>query len=515
MAELYDLAIIGGGIHGAALAELAAHNGYRVALLEKTDFGAGVTSRSTRLIHGGLRYLEHGHISVVRESLREREALLQEFPGQVAPLPFLIPVYEGDSRSPLWVRAGLEVYQWIGRSRLVSRHRQLAAAALLALEPGLKSAGLRGGFLYFDCQAIYPERLALDMALTAAAAGADVRNHTPVVGLVRAGGTVGGVVLEGGEEINARLVVNAAGPWADEVGRMALFGGSASRDGRRLLDLVGGVHIVTTSFPGAPSHAIYHEASADRRPFFVVPWRGLWLIGTTETPYRGDPDNVAPTEAEIDYLLRETNLLFPEAALAPDAVLYAYAGLRPLLTSNGRRPQEISRGHAIHDHEKEEGVGGMLTLLGGKLTTARAFAAQVLERVAVKLGREAVATWARPAWDPSRAPARLARIYGRRAEQIVSMARQQPALDRPICGVGETIAAEVVYTVRHEMASTLGDILLRRTGAAFDPCRGLDCAPQVARLAAPLLGWDERGIELALASYSQELQRTLHRGPRP
>jgi glycerol-3-phosphate dehydrogenase len=441
--------------------------------VEKNDFCSGVTSRSTRLIHGGLRYLEHGQIGLVRESLREREALLRDYPQQVRPLPFLIPVYREDSRARWWIRIGLEAYDWMGRSRLVERHRQLSAAETLHLEPGLASGALRGGFVYYDCQAVYPERLALEMALDAEACGATIRNHTEVTDFLGEPRRVRGVRTRSGEELWARLVVNAAGPWADHVRR--LLAGSA---GRPLLSLLNGAHIVTGAFPGAPTHAIYHEACSDRRPFFIIPWRNLWLIGTTETPFDGDPGSARPTPAEVDYLLRETNLLFPCAGLSQASVLYSYAGPRPLLHS-AAAAQAMSRGHTIYDHEAEEGISGVLTLVGGKLTTARSFAGQVLEHIVRKLG------------CPSRPRPSVCRPAG-------------PDGDRPLSDA-------VTHAIRHEKARTLGDILLRRTGLAFEPDRGLRVAPEVARLAAALLGWDEAATDRALADYRAELDQVLFR----
>ncbi len=509
MAGAFDLAIIGGGINGAALAELAVHNGYDTVLLERRDFGAGVTSRSTRLIHGGLRYLEHGHVGLVRESLRERESLLADYPDQVRPLAFLIPVYERDTRAPWWIRVGLEAYQLIGHSHRMPRHQHLSARETLALEPGLEPRGLRAGFVYYDAQAIYPERLALEMALAAEAGGAEVRNHAPVVALTGGAGEVTGVRVEDGAEYRARLVVNAAGAWADEVRRLQ------DASAQPLLSLVNGTHIVTGAFAGAPERAIYHEARADRRPFFVVPWRDLWLIGTTETPHVGDPEAVAPQPAEVEYLVRETNLLFPEARLTADAVLYAYAGSLPLLRATGSNAQSMTREHGIYDHDKEEGVRGLVTLLGGKLTTARAFAALALGQIAVKLGRPAPHRKAIPAAGATTAPSRLRAIYGRQAGAIVALEKEQPELQRRLCAANATTAAEIVHSVRSEKARTLGDLLLRRTGAAFGPCLGLDCAPEAARVAAPLLGWDEAATGRAVTDYHQELDRTLLRGIRP
>jgi len=505
--EPFDLLIIGGGINGSALAEAAARNGYRVALVEQLDFGSGVTSRSTRLIHGGLRYLEHGHLGLVRESLRERETLLEEFPQQVRPLPFLIPVYRGDTRSPLWISLGLAAYDRISSSLLVDRHRRFSPDEVAALEPGLERQGLRAGFLYYDCQAMYPERLALEMALGAEEFGAVVANHSPVVGSLGEPGVVTGVRVEGGGEYRSRLVINAAGPWVDRVRRLL-----GSPGERPFLSLINGTHIVTRSFAGAPSHAIYREAGSDHRPFFVIPWRGLWLIGTTETPHQGDPGVAPPTRREVDYLLTETNRLFPAANLGPHSVVYSYAGPRPLLHASTGAAQSMSREHAIYDHEAEEGIRGMITLAGGKLTTARAFAGQALERIAAKLGKPRPRRIARPRSSPDGLPPRLTAIYGARAAAIVRLTQDRPDLDRPVCPSCPTIAAELVYAVRREKARTLGDLLLRRTGLGFEPCLGLDCAPEAARIAAPWLGWDQAAVEDAVTDYRRELQETLYRG---
>jgi glycerol-3-phosphate dehydrogenase len=302
--------------------------------------------------------------------------------------------------------------------------------------------------------------------------------------------------------------VNAAGAWADEVRRLRDAAASP------LLSLVNGTHIVTGAFAGAPERAIYHEARADRRPFFVVPWRDLWLIGTTETPHVGDPDAVAPQPAEVAYLVRETNLLFPEARLTTDAVLYSYAGPRPLLRAMSANAQSMTREHGIYDHEKEEGVRGLVTLLGGKLTTARAFAALALGQIAAKLGRPAPRRKAIPARDSPAAPSRLRMIYGRQAEAIGALEKDQPGLQRRLCAANATTAAEIVHAVQREKARTLGDLLLRRTGAAFSPCLGLDCASEAARVAAPLLGWNDAAIDRAVQDYQQELDRTLVRGMR-
>lgn len=417
----YDLIIIGGGINGCALARLASANGLAVALLEKNDFGSGVTNRSTRLIHGGLRYLESGRIGLVRESLRERRALLRNYPGQVKIQPFLIPVYKSDKRRPFLISIGLHLYQWLADDIELGEFKRLSTDEIGALAPALDKRDLLAGFLYHDCQATYPERLSLEMARQAEDAGAAIHNHTQVDGFLLGPSGVEGVRASGREgerTLHSRLVINAAGPWIDLV--RALLPGEP---GKQLVTRLNGAHIVIKPFAGAPAAAVYHEARSDGRPFFVIPWRGLSLIGTTETAFEGDPDRVTPAEREIRYLLDETNGLFPGAHLNRESVLYAYAGSRPLLHVDGDSMNTASRDHAIYDHEKEEGLKGLLTQVGGKLTTAPSFAREVLEIASMKLGasppRDSQTTVTLDGVCP-----RLAEIHGPRAWHVSEFIRE-------------------------------------------------------------------------------------------
>lgn len=249
---------MGRGINGCALACAAVRRGIRTALVEKNDFGAEVTSRSTRLIHGGLRYLESFQFGLVRESLKGREALLRRHPGQVLPTPFLLPIYRRDSRPRWYIALGLYIYRHLASRRALPPHRRLSAAETLALLPALDPQGLLGGFEYFDCEAVYPERLALEMALEAEAAGASVWNHTRVTGFLVNGPRVEGVRIaasNGSPRLRCRLVVNAAGAWVDQV-----LGLLPRPPAKRLLTLVNGTHIAVRDFPGSPRHAVYHEA---------------------------------------------------------------------------------------------------------------------------------------------------------------------------------------------------------------------------------------------------------------
>ncbi len=507
------MVIVGGGINGCALALAAAWRGLRAALLEKRDFGAGTTSRSTRLIHGGLRYLETFQFSLVRESLSDREALLNRFRGQVVPQPFLLPTYASDTRPPWYLGLGLALYRLLASGGSLPVHRRLDARETLRLLPGLDPEGLTGSFEYYDCQAVYPERLALEMALQASEAGADVRNHARVTGFLTAGSRVEGVRVEGPDgagELKCRLVVNATGVWADQILE------PLRRDADRpLLSLVNGAHIVVRELPGGPRHAVYREARSDGRPFFMIPWRGVHLIGTTEMPFDGNPDRTLPDEAEIDYLVREANGLFPEAGIRRESVLYAYAGLRPLLRSESADLNRASRGHQIIDHERADGTPGLLTMAGGKLTTAPSFARETLRAVELKLGLKPVRSAPAPAErGPDDVPPRLATIYGPRAPELQRYLGASSDRVRPLAPGCETTRGEVLFAVECEKARTLGDILLRRTGLAFDPAYEQLWADRTAEACAPALGWDAARLEQEHSDYDAELSATLGSRPR-
>ncbi len=502
------MVIVGGGINGCALALAATRRGLQVALLEKRDFGAGTTSRSTRLIHGGLRYLESFQFSLVRESLRAREALLSRFPGQVVAQPFLLPTYASDARPAWYLGIGLCLYRLLAAGGGFPAHRRVDARETLRLLPGLDQDGLTGSFEYYDCQAIYPERLALEMALQACDAGADVRNHARVTGFLSAGSRVEGVRVEGpngDDELRCRLVVNATGVWADRLLEPLRRGAS-----RPLLSLVNGSHIVIRKLPGAPRHAVYREARSDRRPFFMVPWRGVHLIGTTEIPFDGDPDCTLPGEAEVEYLIRESNALFPQAGIRRDAVMYAYAGSRPLLRADSDDLNRASRGHQIVDHERTEGIEGLLTMAGGKLTTALSFADETLQAVTRKLNLKPA-----PSKPPPEVPdtqeihPRLAAVYGPRSSELLSYLASSPERTRPLAPGCDTTRGEILFAVQREKAHTLGDILLRRTGLAFDPDYERSWVHATAETCAPTLGWDTSRVEREVSAYDAELATTL------
>lgn len=525
----FDLLVVGAGINGAAIARDAAMRGLRVLLVDKDDVGAGTTSWSTRLIHGGLRYLEHFAVPLVRESLHERKVLLDTAPHLVHPLHFLIPVYEAGSRSARMIRLGMVAYEVLSFDKRVDHHRMLSARETLQRVPGLDPEGLRGGALYYDAQAVYPERLALENALSAREHGAFVLTHTKVEGFRVSGESAQAAHLRdmrSGRRSTARaaVMINAAGPWADDV----LHGLPGEHE--RVIGGTKGSHLVVGSFPGAPSTALYTEAT-DNRPYFIVPWAGNYLIGTTDERFEGDPDDVAATDEEIDYLIASTNEVVPAAGLDRDSVLWTYAGVRPLPYEPNVPESKVTRKHVFR---RDDTVRNFISVVGGKLTTHRALAEQGVDLVFDTLRRRAprcrtaherlpggrAGDWPRFAdgfREASGVPAEVAEhlldVYGVRAAEVLAHAGDDEWLHTQLPGT-TTLAAEVPFAVRNELATTLSDIYLRRTMLGVRGDLGLGTLESVTRLARARLGWSEERSAQEISDYHRFLTH-YHRGRVP
>jgi len=377
-----DVVIIGGGINGAGIARDAAMRGLKVLLIEKGELGCATTSASTRLIHGGLRYLEHFEFGLVRESLREREILLKIAPDLVRPLAITIPIYKQSKRARLTIHAGMILYDLLSWGKSLPSHRMLSRAETLVRWPGLNPDGLIGSALYYDAQVEFPERLVVANVQSAREFGAEVLTHTRVINLAVNDGNVSGVefVSEDAQKqfAEARLVINAAGPWIDRV--LA----HAPVKSPKLIGGTKGSHIVVPPFPTAPSNAIYLEARSDGRPMFIIPWNKLYLIGTTDIRFEGDPAEVRCEEWEIDYLLSETNLAIPGAQLTRENILCTYSGVRPLPNTDDKDEQSITRRHFIREHPQ---LRNLLSIVGGKLTTYRSLAEECVDLIFRKLGK--------------------------------------------------------------------------------------------------------------------------------
>lgn len=521
----FDLIIVGAGINGAGIARDAALRGLHVLLLDKSGIGSGTTSYATRLIHGGLRYLEHYEIPLVRESLREREILLRIAPHLVHPLPVLIPIYRSARRGVTMIRLGMLAYDVLSFDKSLPRHKMLDRDEALEREPGLDPDGLEGAALYWDAQVEFPERLALENVLAARENDASIHTHARVERLLRQGNRVEGVqytdLLSGEQrEAFAPITINASGPWLDE-----LMDAEVGQQGQPMIGGTKGSHIVVQPFPGAPSEVLYVEARSNGRPYFIVPWNDMHLIGTTDLRYTQDLDRIVPGEEEIEYLLQETNAVIPSAGLTRQSVLYAYAGVRPLPFQPRGSESGITRRHIIRDHAPV--VEGLISIIGGKLTTYRNLAQQTVDMAYRKIGLTPpscvtariplpgarTADYRAFEWrfygtsGLSAGSARqLLRVYGTRCYEVLDLADSHAGLEAPFDGRG-ALGAEVPFSFEREFAMTLTDTLLRCTMVGWDPDMGVGPDQRAAELAERYLDWEDAEAERQVAAYREHIER--------
>src|SRR5579864_2803230 len=521
----FHVVVIGGGINGAAIARECARAGKRVLLVEQNDFASGVTSRSTRIIHGGLRYLEHGELDLVRESVRERERLLKERSHLVQPVHFLFLLNEHSQRSAMKVRAGLWLYQRIAGKKSTDLSEMEMARVQRALDAGHQWLMLN----FEDAQCEFPERLVAEWVTEAVEAGAVVRNHCEVLAVDISQGRARGVLLRDritgkDQRVDAGWVLNCSGPWADRVCQR-----STVRTAKPMLGGVRGSHIVLPRFSGAPIAALYTEA-ADGRPVFVLPWNEQILVGTTEVPDTGDPGRTAPSPEEMDYLLRTATSLFPKAKLSAHDIKFAFAGVRPLPNSPGNKPSAVTRRHFLHDHS-DEGATRLISVIGGKLTTAASLARECARKIGLTVEEpKPVTIGPGSALDPildqevieiaragsvSEETARgMMEWHGQRAMDIARMALVSAELRAPICPHTSHIVAEVVEAYRREFAVTLGDVLLRRVPVALGACWSESCSREAALRVGAVMGWNEHEFAENLESFEVERTAFLHRPAR-
>ncbi|MGE0439534.1 MAG: glycerol-3-phosphate dehydrogenase/oxidase [Gemmatimonadales bacterium] len=505
----FDLLVIGGGITGAGIAREAAHRGLAVALVERGDFGSGTSSRSSRLIHGGLRYLEQRRFSLVKESLAERSVLLGIAPHLVRPLEFLFPSFTGDRVARWKLEAALTLYDVLALRGNVRRHRALSKRAVLDHEPLLRDRGLRGGALYWDAQCD-DARLTLATLRSAARHGALLANYACVTALELEDGRAAGATVEdqltGAQgTVHAQVVINATGPWTDALRRLENPGAQP------ILAPSRGAHVMVPRSRLGHHRAITFLSPIDGRVMFVLPWGDRSYIGTTDTDTDDSPDHVVASEADMLYLLRSANAIFPAARLGLEDVSLSWAGLRPLVGTGGEA------GSRSREHTIRAGRAGMITVAGGKLTTYRRMAIETVERAWDALGRPKIPTDPRktrsateplPGGDPYEVAAlfaagvrrglgeptvaHLVGQYGSETPTLLEYVKEWPALKDPVHPHHGAIGAQVVHAVRLEFARRLDDVLFRRLSIASEtPDAGLAAVEPVSRLMARELGWDE------------------------
>jgi glycerol-3-phosphate dehydrogenase len=505
--EYFDVIIVGGGISGVAIAREASLYGLKVALVEKKDFGAATSAATSKLIHGGLRYLKNAEFRLVRESLRERSVLLKLAPHLVYPLPFVVPLYKHSENSKWMMKIGLTVYDTLSASyrhfkdpsKNLPSHRLLSAEQILALEPKILLNGLTGGAIYYDAQSYDSERLTLIFLLSAVEQGAQAANYAQMTDFLREGNRICGIRVQDHwsqefYEIRGSLVVNAGGPWAD------LILNKAQKEGQKKHQLLRsqGIHLVTR--PLTQGHALLLQTQA-KRHFFILPWRGLTLIGTTDTPYDGHPDDYQVSSEQIEKLLEEVHQCYGVSLDFKD-ILYAYGGLRPLIDTEGESYQ-ASRRYEIEDYRKE-GIEGLLTVMGGKYTTSRQLAFHVLKRLCTHLGKtkpdekrsletplsggniSEMEVFVKKAIQehpdfPAQDIERLCRERGTAYPEILELAKTPEHL----------LEAEVRFAIRHEMAYTLEDLVFRRL-SSLGPQGKPSSLNRILQYATQELGWNDQ-----------------------
>jgi glycerol-3-phosphate dehydrogenase len=499
--ETFDLGIIGGGINGAAIARDAAMRGLSVALIDKGDFAGATSSRSSKLIHGGLRYLPQGQLRLVYQALHERERLRHlSAPHLVRPIRLLFPFYYGKSPGHFAVSMGLVLYDLLARMPRAERHRQLASDSVLRLEPSLTAERMNGGMIYYDAWGD-DARLTIENVLDAAFHGAAVANYVALEGFSHAGSRIGAAAvrdLESGAsfEIRARMFVNAAGPWVDDVRRMDDPARTPS------VRLTKGVHLVVAAARLPVRNALV-LTDGGGRIVFVMPHGDYVLVGTTDTDFDGDRERVAPDPCDIDYLIEVIAQSLPEFRFSENEVAYSFAGLRALVTSSGSiGPSAVPREEIIL-----EDVSGLVTIAGGKLTTHRRIAERVVDRVMKRLGRPAghcrtlntPLPGARTEGNsslgiddlPEDIRATLSGRYGTRAAQVERIAIDDAELAKPLAPGTPAIGAEVIFAVSNEFARSVCDFIVRRTSLIWRaPAAAIAAAPATARLMAAEFGWD-------------------------
>jgi glycerol-3-phosphate dehydrogenase len=518
----YDLIIIGGGINGAAIARDASLRGLQVILFEKNDFACGASSKSSKLIHGGLRYLEQREFGLVRESLQERSILLRTIPHQVKLIPFVFPVFEGDKR-PLWmIKCGLYLYDFLSPND-VPKHHHLTVKEITTLFPALKTDHLKGGCLYYDAQML-DHRIVFENLVSAQKAGCLALNYTAITGLYQENGQVKGVYYQNSKTgkqglCQGKAVINATGAWSNSILKM---------DSPVNYDKVyptKGVHLILPQV--SPKYALTLTAPQDSRVFFLIPWNGYSLLGTTDTAYREDPDNLKVSDEDIDYLLSAINHYFPHDHFCKNSILAEYAGLRPLPLVEETAPSLIKR-----KANMIVSTSGLISLIGGKYTTYRKISENAVDLVIRQINQKDRFSPCQTAQTPlfDLIDKKLMKFdteemtilateyrltfpqiehlianYGSAIWKILALIKALPLESLQICPDHPHIYAELTYTIQNEQVIRLEDWFERRTNIAYLPCKGLKCLQAVSEKFSQLLQWDQNTKHQNIQSYCNHL----------
>lgn len=517
----FDVIIIGGGITGAAVAYAAAGKGLSVALFEKKDYGGATSAATSKLIHGGLRYLANMEFKLVRESLQERRILGNIAPNFVYPLPFLFPNYKRWKGNIWKITAGMYLYDALSydkkytwdKSKQLPNHKTISYKKTIKREPNLIKENLRNSIIFYDYQSIFPERLTLSFIKSAAEYGAKISNYSKVNNFVYdnenkiSGITVEDILYNETKTVNSKLIINCGGTWADKILNMASKNEKVSHKVKRSE----GVHIITEKIAG--NHVVSLQKE-DGGHMMIMPWRNHSLIGTTDKEYEGNPDNYSVSKESIEEIIQAVNKNFGKKIMYSD-IKHAYGGLRPLVDDQTKGSYKSSRKYEVYDNAID-GIDGMITVEGGKYTTSRSLASEVMNMVSVKLNKTLSETVSDNLYlsgseirdmkqfmikqhlnytDFSKDTIEyISKNYGTDSKIVFQIARNNPEYAEIISKDGE-ILAEVFYAIKYESAKTLKDIMLRRTGTGTLGNPGKEIFDKIIKLAAKMLDWDSNRIK--------------------
>ncbi len=531
--ETFDVLVIGGGITGVGIARDAVLRGLHVALIEKDDFAAGTSSKSSKLVHGGFRYLKQGEFALVHEALVERKTLMTIAPHLVHPTPCILPIYENSAEPPWMIHLGLWLYDLLAFTKNIGRHRMLSVEEIAQMEPELRQDGLRKAAQYYDCKAD-DFRVVMATVQSAALHGAVVANYVKAEEVLTEKGKIAGVIAKNqitGESltIRARVFANATGPWSDRV-QEALF-----KKFEPHVRTTKGVHLLVHRDNLPIDHAFMQFSVKDGRPIFAIPWKNIVLLGTTDTDYTGDPDRIETEREDVDYILESFNYYFPRANLTDDKVLSAFAGLRPLLREEGKSASQVTREHRIF-----EAPDNFFTIVGGKLTTYRVMAHDMVNRLVKRLGKdfgvqpkvaktitdqvplyggdienfeEFSARWrAKLQEEHGIAPDiadHLIETFGSRIPDLLEALAKTPSGAERIHPQLPHIWAELTYALDHEMTLALDDFLIRRTHIfSLEKHQGLDVYEKILPVLSKRLGWSKKEEEKQVARLKMKVALT-------
>lgn len=522
----FDLLVVGGGITGSCIARDASLRGLRVAIVERNDWSSGTSSASSKLVHGGLRYLKTMEFGLIRESLAERRIWERIAPHLVHPLPFLVPFFAEGLGARMTLRAGLTLYDWLAYDKgwlddpdqRLPGHRMLSRAEAISAEPILDQPGFTGALRYYDCQMDAPERLGLECVIDAAENGAAAANYVEAVDFLRSADGITGVkardILTGDEgEIRAKITLNCAGPWADILLAKAEGGDSSVHLLRSK-----GIHVIVPAVTRAHALTVQYKG----KHFFVLPWRGHTILGTTDTPFKEHPDHVRPLAEDIDDMLAAVNGGLPFLRIKSSDVQHAYAGLRPLVDDGATSSYNASRKSEVLDHAKT-GAPGLFSAIGGKWTTSRHVAQKAVDLVQARLGQTRrdpktgertlpggatgriaafkTSVKAKLTLLPPGAQEAMGRLYGARFGQVTGLAADDASLLSPLSNSVHDTGAAVLHAIRHEMAVSLSDVVFRRTGLGGLGHPGKPALTRAAQIMAAELKWstEETARQIAAA----------------